>query len=133
MLEVRCHCGRVSIIVPRRPRILTACNCSLRRRIQPLFAYYKAASVEVRATADDSHSYTWGRHILRWYRCGSCGCFTYHEPAQRRPDGTSRIGVNLALVADLDCLTGTAVNLRDGAADTWDVVDRFRFNSLPRP
>ncbi len=131
MLEARCHCGRVSIIVPRRPRLLTACNCSLCGRIQPLFAYYKAASVEVRSTADGLDSYAWGHRVLRWYRCGYCGCFTYHEPAQRRPDGTSRIGVNLALVTDSDHLTGVAVNLRDGAADTWEVIDRFRFGILP--
>lgn len=132
MLEARCHCGRVSIIVPRRPHVLTACNCSLCRRIKPLFAYYKAISVEVQAAANDIHSYTWGRHVLRWHRCQCCGCFTHHEPVRSKSDGTSRLGVNMALVPDPDRLTGMTVNLRDGAADTWEVIDRFRFGILPK-
>ncbi|WP_443019460.1 GFA family protein [Sphingomonas adhaesiva] len=132
MLETRCHCGRVSIVVPKRPRVLTACNCSLCRRIQPLFAYYKAMSVEVHGGADDYEGYAWGRRVLRWHRCKSCGCFTHHEPQHRRPDGTSRLGVNLALVADSDRLARVAVNLRDGASDTWEVIDRYRVGMLPR-
>lgn len=130
MLETRCHCGRVSMMVPRRARVLTACNCSLCRRIKPLFAYYKAMSVKVQAAANNTNSYTWGHHLLRWHRCRGCGCFTHHEPVRLRSNGGSRLGINMALVTDLDRLTGITVKLRDGAADTWAVIDEFRFGTL---
>ena len=32
MLVASCHCGAVKIQIPRRPRTLTDCNCSICRR-----------------------------------------------------------------------------------------------------
>ena len=31
MIEVSCHCGSVKIDIPRKPRTLTDCNCSICR------------------------------------------------------------------------------------------------------
>ena len=47
MLTATCHCGALRIEVPRKPRTLTSCNCSICRRYGTLWAYYKASSVRV--------------------------------------------------------------------------------------
>jgi hypothetical protein len=41
MLTASCHCGAVMVQVPRKPRSLTNCNCSMCRRYGVLWAYYK--------------------------------------------------------------------------------------------
>ena len=40
MLTGSCHCGTVKIQVPRKPRSLTSCNCSICRRHGGIFGYY---------------------------------------------------------------------------------------------
>lgn len=126
MLEVKCHCGACTINVPRRPRVLTACNCSMCSRIQPLFAYYIARTITVNAPAGTIDSYVWGKGRLRWYRCRTCGCFTHHHPVGRESDTGSRTGVNLRL-ADPAVLRGVDIKVRDGAADTWDLIGNYRY------
>jgi hypothetical protein len=118
-----CHCGKVAFELPRKPRVITECNCSYCRHIGPLFAYYKRRTVHFHSRAGNLESYQWGRGALRWFRCKKCGSFTHHEPAGRRgPD--ARIGVNLRLVQP-DVLLGTTVKLRDGAANTWRVLKTY--------
>ena len=43
MLTATCHCGAVGVDVPRRPRRLTSCNCSICRRYGTLWAYASGA------------------------------------------------------------------------------------------
>ena len=43
MLTATCHCGAVRVDVPRKPRRLTSCNCSICRRYGTLWAYYKVS------------------------------------------------------------------------------------------
>lgn len=118
-----CHCGKVAFELPRKPRVITECNCSYCRRIGPLFAYYKRRTVHFHSGVGSLESYQWGRGALRWFRCKKCGSFTHHEPAVNHgPD--ARIGVNLRMVQP-DILTGTPVKLRDGAANTWRVLKTY--------
>ena len=49
MLIATCHCAAVKVEVPRRPRRLTECNCSICRRYGTLWAYYKFADTDFRA------------------------------------------------------------------------------------
>ncbi len=47
MLSATCHCGAVRIHIPRKPRSLTNCNCSICRRYGVLWAYYRDAEVKL--------------------------------------------------------------------------------------
>ena len=49
MLTATCHCGNVRITVPRKPRRLTSCNCSICHRLGSLWAYYPAGNVKIEA------------------------------------------------------------------------------------
>ena len=126
MLEVSCHCGAIAIRLPRRPRVLTACNCSMCARIQPLFAYCVARTLAIVARDGAFESYVWGSGKLSWYRCRTCGCFTHHRPTGHETDLSRRTGVNLRL-ADSKALRGVEVKVRDGAASTWKLIGSYRY------
>ena len=46
--------------IPRRPRTLTNCNCSICRRYGVLWAYYKAETVQVTGAPLATMAYSWG-------------------------------------------------------------------------
>lgn len=125
MIEAACHCGELIVRVPRKPRVLTRCNCSMCRRFDPLFAYFALRTVEVVSNKAPPEEYSWGRRVLTWYRCKRCGCFTHHAPAHQR-DAHSRVGVNCRMV-NPELLEGIPVNLRNGASGTWKLLESYRF------
>lgn len=57
MIAGTCHCGAVRIEIPRRPRTLTDCNCSICRRYGALWAYDKASTVRVIADPTATSGY----------------------------------------------------------------------------
>jgi len=115
MLAASCHCGAVKVEVPRRPRTLTDCNCSICRRYGTRWAYYRASDVRVVAKRGATSAYTWGDKALRFVRCAHCGCVTHWEPVRRGP--ASRMGVNARNFAPAE-LGHVRTRLLDGA-DTW--------------
>lgn len=114
-----CHCGAVRIEIPRRPRTLTSCNCSICRRYGTLWAYYKAASVKVTAKRGATTGYVWGNRRLRFVRCNACGCVTHWEPVGRKPGG--KMGVN-ARNLEPSLIRGIRIRHLDGAS-TWRYLD----------
>jgi hypothetical protein len=112
MLSATCHCGTVKVEIPRRPRTLTNCDCSVCRRYGTLWAYFKTAEVKISAPPGATSSYAWGRRSLRFVRCGTCGCVTHWEPtaAERGP----RMGVNARNFDPLQ-LGNVRIRLLDGA------------------
>lgn len=116
MLSATCHCEDVRIEIPRRPRSLTNCNCSICRRYGALWAYYKASEVRVEGATSD---YAWGDQRLRFVRCARCGCVTHWERVH--PTATSRVGVN-ARNFEPDSLGPVRIRLLDGAS-TWKYVE----------
>jgi hypothetical protein len=113
MLTATCHCGAVEVDVPRKPRSLTSCNCSICRRYGTLWAYYKGADVRVRSAAGAAHGYSWGDKSLRFVRCRTCGCITHWEPVRRFAG--SRVGVN-ARNFEPGAIEGVRVRRFDGAS-----------------
>jgi len=111
-----CHCGAVRIEVPRRPRMLTNCNCSICRRYGTLWAYYKESSVRVVCEPGATESYSWGRKGLRFVRCKGCGCVMKWE--RIRPRRVNYAGVNARNFE----LGDLRIRLLDGAK-TWKYVD----------
>jgi len=119
MLTATCHCGAVRVEVPRRPRSLTSCNCSICRRYGTLWAYYKASDVRVVAARGATSDYAWGEKSLRFVRCRKCGCVMHWEPV-RRTEG-SRMGVN-ARNFEPGALGAVRIRRLDGAS-TWKYLD----------
>ena len=119
MLSGSCHCGAVTVTVPRKPRRLTSCNCSICRRYGALWAYYKPREVRVACAKGKTASYAWGDGSLRFLRCKDCGCVTHWEPVQRDSDG--RMGVN-ARMFDPGIVETVPVRHFDGAT-TWRFLD----------
>jgi hypothetical protein len=116
-IEGSCHCGGVSIEVPRAPTEVTSCNCSICRRLGTLWSYYSPADVRVTgATA----TYRWGDKTIDFHRCTTCGCTTHWSPLPGR--AADRMGVNARLLAP-DVLAGARVRRLDGASDDWKYLD----------
>jgi hypothetical protein len=115
MLAATCHCGAVKIQIPRRPRRLTDCNCSICRRYGTLWAYFNATEVTIDAKCGATVTYAWGDKSLQFVRCKHCGCVTHWEST--RPGPNSRMGVN-ARNFDPSQLGEVRVRLFDGA-NTW--------------
>ena len=115
MLAATCHCGAIRVEVPRRPRTLTRCNCSICRRYGTLWAYYKARTVRVYGSRLATDQYAWGDKSLRFVRCAICGCVTHWEPIKRKAE--SRMGVN-ARNFEPGVLERVRIRRLDGAS-TW--------------
>lgn len=105
--------------IPRRPRTLTNCNCSICRRYGTLWAYVKATDVHVQAEPGATARYVWGRKALAFVRCARYGCTAHWERV--RPTPTSRVGVN-ARNFDPDSLGPARLRRLDGAV-TWKHLD----------
>jgi hypothetical protein len=119
MLTGTCHCRAVCIEVPRKPRILTQCNCSICRRYGVLWAYYKAGEVRVRSKRGTTERYAWGPQTQNFVRCKTCGCTLYWKKI--RSQHGSNMGVN-ARNFDPDMIGGIRIRLLDGA-NTWKYLD----------
>ena len=114
-----CHCGAVRLVLPRRPRSLTSCNCSICRRYGTLWAYYRAGTVRIEHKPRATAEYQWGERRLRFVRCARCGCVTHWEPTRRSP--ASRMGVNARLL-EPEVLGEVRIRHLDGAR-TWKYLD----------
>jgi hypothetical protein len=119
MFTAACHCGAVHLEIPRKPRQLSSCNCSLCRRYGALWAYYKARDVKVCAARNAVTSYSWGHKAIEFVRCATCGCVTHWNPVKAKKD--SRMGVN-ARNLEPDAYAGVRVRHLDGAS-TWKYLD----------
>ena len=115
MLQGSCHCGAVRIEVPRRPRMLTDCNCSICRRYGTLWAYYRAPDVTIDAAPGGTVTYAWGRKALQFVRCATCGCVLAWVRAKPRKD--NYMGIN-ARNLDPEIVASVRTRKLDGA-DSW--------------
>ncbi len=120
MVEASCHCGAVRVEVPRKPRSLTSCNCSICRRYGTLWCYYRSGDVEVRAARGAIEAYAYGSQSIQFVRCATCGCVMHWE--ERKKGALGRMGIN-ARNFDPAVIQGVPVRLLDGAG-TWKSLDR---------
>jgi hypothetical protein len=118
MLTGSCHCGAVQIEIPRKPRRLTSCNCSICRRYGTLWAYFDRSQVKISARRGATTGYSWGGKHLRFVRCAACGCVTHWEAVDR---ARSRMGVNIRNFDPAD-VESVRVRRLDGA-ETWKFLD----------
>lgn len=113
MLTATCHCGAVRVTIPRKPRSVTDCNCSICRRYGVLWAYYRASTVRLEAKPGATESYSWGQKALRFVRCSRCGCVMCWQRV--KPDPERKMGVNIRNFT-LDVVNSVRVRALDGAA-----------------
>jgi hypothetical protein len=118
MLSATCHCGAVKVEIPRRPRSLTNCNCSICRRYGVLWAYFKDTDVKLVAEPGTIDEYVWGRGSQKFLRCGRCGCVMQWKKFALDP--ATWTGVN-ARNFEPSALGNVRIRLLDGA-ESWKYV-----------
>src|SRR5262245_36458057 len=118
MLTGTCHCGAVEVTIPRKPRRLTSCNCSICHRYGTLWGYFDRRQVKITARRGATAAYSWGRKHLRFVRCATCGCVTHWEAVDR---SLRRMGVNVRNF-DREEIASIRVRRLDGAR-TWKFLD----------
>jgi hypothetical protein len=118
MLSASCHCGAVTIHIPRQPETLTNCNCSICRRYGVLWAYYKQSEIRLDAEPGATDEYAWGDRKIRFIRCSNCGCVMQWKAFDTNHD---RAGVNARNFDPL--MLGPVKILRLDGAGTEEYVD----------
>jgi hypothetical protein len=119
MLATTCHCGAVTVEIPRPPETVTNCNCSICRRYGALWAFYPADEVKVTAAAGGLDGYSWGDKDLRFVRCANCGCILHWEAVAHGPQ--ERRGVNVRNF-DPEQIGDVKIRRLDGAS-TWEYLE----------
>ena len=115
-----CHCGAVTFEYPETPEKLTACNCTLCRRIGGLWAYAPKNQIKLNMPTDGMIRYVQGDKMLATCSCKTCGCTTHWEPIQDTADD-ARMAVNMRM-ADPKDIEGVRIRRFDGF-DTWTFLD----------
>jgi hypothetical protein len=107
----------VTIEISRAPTEVTACNCSICRRLGTLWAY--GAPSEIRIVGE-TVTYCWGDKSIDFHRCATCGCTTHWAPRPERD--AHRMGINARLLAP-EVVAAARVRRLDGASDDWKYLD----------
>ncbi|KQT48092.1 hypothetical protein ASG47_06840 [Devosia sp. Leaf420] len=105
-----CHCGSVSIRLPKAPAEITHCNCSLCRRYGVLWTYYAIADVTI-TSEKPTDTYAWNGKNVDFHRCSGCGCVTHWYP---RKASRESLGVNGRLL-DPEILAAAQIRYKDDA------------------
>lgn len=119
MIDGVCHCGAVSFTMWENPKWLVDCNCSICRRIGPLWGHAEIDKVTITAAPEATISYIHGDRTLAIHTCKTCGCTTHWESLN--PDKHSRMAVNFRMCTAEEISNHQIRNL-DGA-DTWEYLD----------
>ena len=112
-IVARCHCGQVSIDLPRGPDEVTQCNCSLCRKTGFQGIYYRPEEVTARGSVDPYVRTDLDEACLTTWHCSRCGCTTHWTGLGAHADG--RMGVNARLL-DEKLLDGVPFKSVDGAS-----------------
>jgi hypothetical protein len=119
MLSGTCHCGAITIEVPKPPQALIDCNCSICRRYGALWALYQVGTVRVIGHPENTSEYIWGPKTIKTLRCRHCGCVTHWEPMRQEPG--SKLGINIRNF-DPSVIASARIRRFDGA-DQWAYLD----------
>ena len=111
----RCHCGRATIRLPRRPDYINHCNCSLCTASGFQGIYYASDELVIDGEFDRYVRSDIKEPCLVLLRCASCGTATHWTPLGEPP--FARMGVNARLV-DPAVLEG--IEVRDIDGRSWD-------------
>ena len=107
----RCHCGRATIRLARKPDYVVHCNCSLCTATGFQGIYYASDELEIAGAFDSYVRSDLSETFLSMHRCTTCGTPTHWTPLGEPP--YERMGVNARLV-DPALLEGVEVREVDG-------------------
>jgi hypothetical protein len=96
-------------------------HCSICRRYGAIWAYYRRRAVVVLCPGKALSVYVWGNKTLQFHRCKKCGSVTHHENANKRPDGSDWLAVNVRNIDQTEVIARIPIRLLDGAS-TWKVL-----------
>ena len=113
-LRGSCHCGRVSVTLPRKPEQVTECNCSLCSKTGFRGVYFASDELSIDGEVDSYVRDDLKQAYLATHRCKMCGVLTHWTPLSDPP--YERIGVNARLFDG--ALEDLPVRMVDGAS--WD-------------
>ena len=114
-----CHCGKVAFEISAEiPATLTRCTCSFYAKRGTLYAYFEPAQFRLTTPEADNATYRWNSKMAAHNFCPSCGCGTFSDSPDFKPDGswdgkTRRIGVNARLFDNFDA-AAAPVQVIDG-------------------
>ena len=131
MIDTSCHCGRVRVVVRRRPDFLHECNCTLCSSTGARWGYFEPGDVEVDGTTQEYHRTDKDEPAAIIHFCATCATtthFTLTPEAAARFGGTV-VGVNLRPVPDAE-LAGIELRYPDGRA--WSGAGAFGYVREPR-
>jgi hypothetical protein len=110
-----CHCGRVTIGLPRKPDYVNECNCSFCTKLGSRCVYFASDELTIAGEFDDYVREDIAEPMIRFRRCAHCGTMTHWEPLTPPPH--ERMGVNARLI-DPALLEGVEIRHVDGASWT---------------
>ena len=119
MIEGSCHCGDVSFQLAGDPEQLVDCNCSVCRRLAPLWARADSSRITIRAEPDATMTYVHGDRTLALHRCRRCGCTTHWLSLR---DTEPRLMAVNCRMCDPESIAHLPIRRLDGA-DTWRLLD----------
>ncbi len=114
-----CHCGAVQFVFHGVPARLVDCNCSICRRLRPLWAHGPDGKIDITSGAENTIAYVWGDKSLAFHSCQACGCTTHWKGiGDKFPQN---MAVNMALCDPAE-IRHIPVRRFDGA-DSWEFLD----------
>lgn len=111
-VKLSCHCGGVTLALPRAPDEITHCNCSVCTKTGFRGIYYRAGEVEASGKVD-SYVRSDIEACLTLWHCPTCGVITHWTGLDNHE--SDRMGVNGRLL-DPDVVTTLPVREVDGAS-----------------
>ena len=70
-----CHCGAITVIVPRLPDHINHCQCTICRRYGAAWGYYHPDEVKIETKPNAvTKQYIWGDRDISFNFCDTCGC-----------------------------------------------------------
>ena len=114
-----CHCGTIAFTIDGDiPASLTRCTCSFCAKRGALYAYYPPDRFHSSGAETHDAIYRWNTNMVAHHFCAVCGCATFSDTPDFKPDGswdgsTRRIGVNARLFDGFDA-AAAPVTVIDG-------------------
>lgn len=114
----QCHCGRITLTIDFLVDSVTTCNCSICRRYNAVWGYYRRDQVTLDITEAAALPYQWNDCMIDFVHCRFCGCITHYEDVELTPE--SRLAVNFRMFAP-SLWEAIRVRIFDGA-DTFQEI-----------
>ncbi|TVY44178.1 hypothetical protein LSUB1_G003139 [Lachnellula subtilissima] len=92
-----CHCGAITVTVPRLPEYINVCQCTICRSYGAAWGYYHPDEVKIETKPNAvTKQYVWGDRNLSFNFCDNCGCVCYWWPIRppSTDEGEYEMGLN---------------------------------------